>query len=139
MISDGDPTDRAKGWFVLLLFGSCSLVVMAQLTFAPSKVVLTERGLLIQAMFRKSFVPWEHVHKFGVHEWTQWHGPFRQKHRQVGMLFHDAHRQNAGGLRSLARAWSGFDGALPDNYGYKHQELADLLNSYLEASRNAII
>jgi len=24
---------------------------------------------------------------------------------------------------------------LSDNYGYKHQELADLLNSYLDASR----
>jgi hypothetical protein len=29
----------------------------------------------------------------------------------------------------------GYHGALPDNYGYKHQELADLLNSYLDAAR----
>lgn len=136
MIQGGSSSDRIKGWFVLVVFSFFALIALLPLTVAPSRVVLTAQGLFIQAMFRKTFVPWAHVKGFGVHEWTQWHGPFRQRHRQVGMVLHEEHRPTVGRLGALARGWSGFDGVLPDNYGYKHQALADLLNRYLEASRN---
>ena len=36
----------------------------------------------------------------------------------------------------LSEALVGYHGSLSDNYGYKQQELADLLNGYLEAARN---
>ena len=129
-------SDRAKGWFILVFFGLCAVVAIMQLTFAPSQVVLTTHGLYIRAMFKHSFIPWDHVERFGVHEWTQWHGPFRHKHRQVGMVFRDEHRRNTGRSHALVRALSDLDGALPDNYGYKHHELADLLNRYLENHRD---
>lgn len=127
--------DRAKGWFVLVFFGLCAVVAIIA-TLAPSQVVLTADGLHIRTLFRHSFIRWDHVERFGVHEWMQWSGPFRQKHRQVGLVFRDEHRRNTGRLDALVRAWSDLDGALPDNYGYEHHELADLLNRYLDNHRD---
>ncbi len=136
MIGMEAASDRAKGWFVLVFFGLCAIVALTQLTFAPSQVVLTTEGLYIRALFKRSFIPWDRVERFGVLEWTQWHGPFRQRIRQVGMVFHEAHRKQAGSLGGMVKAWSEMDATLPDNYGHKYQDLADLLNRYLENHRD---
>lgn len=35
----------------------------------------------------------------------------------------------------LSEALGGYHGALPDNYGYRHRDLADLLNRMLTEQR----
>ncbi len=120
------------GWFVGVFFGLCAIVFMVQMIPGASRLVVTTMGLYVRHAFRQWSYAWPDIERFGVHEWTQWHGPFRQRHRQVGVVLRDAHGSHTGKLHMLTRAMSGFDGTLPDNYGYKHQELADLLNSYLK-------
>ncbi|MEO8066981.1 MAG: hypothetical protein ABI599_04730, partial [Flavobacteriales bacterium] len=100
---------------------------------------VTRKGLHIHSLFKSSHLAWSDIEGFGVAGWTQWHGPFRQRHRLVGMNFKrgSAPYEEQGKLIGLSTAISGYHGALPDNYGYKHEGLADLLNQYLEVHRKA--
>jgi len=129
-----------KGWFCLIFFGFVALVAMLQLLPGASQIVVTSTGLYTTVLFRKYFIAFAEIEHFGVAEWTQWHGPFRVRHRLVAFNV----RAGTEALRSIRRgaafvsALSGYHGALPDNYGYKHQELAELLNRFLKASRNRI-
>lgn len=138
MITDPD-TDARKGmgWFCLVFFGMVALVAIIQLIPGSSRVVVTSKGIHQTAMYRRHFFAWADIERFGVSEWTQWHGPFRQRHRQVGIRFKAGSQVRKRWRRAslLSEALVGYHGALPDNYGYKHQELADLLNGYLRSGR----
>ena len=138
MITDPDRSrDRAMGWCCLIFFGLVALVAIVQLIPGSSRVVVTSKGLYQTALFRRRFFAWADIERFGMIEWSTWHGPFRQRHRQVGIRFQKSSAVRKKWRRStlFTAALVGYHGALPDNYGYKHQELADLLNSYLDASR----
>jgi hypothetical protein len=99
--------------------------------------VVTSKGLYRTALFRRSFFAWADIERFGVIEWSTWHGPFRQRHRQVGIRFEKSIAVRKKWQRStlFTAALVGYHGALPDNYGYRHQQLADLLNGYLRSAR----
>jgi|APTNR8051073442_1049403.scaffolds.fasta_scaffold13830_4 hypothetical protein len=138
MITDPDNDTRQwMGWSCLVFFGLVAVVAIIQLIPGSSRVVVTTRGLYQTAMYRRRFFAWTDIERFGVAEWTQWHGPFRQRHRLVGIRF-----KAGSGVRKrwpraslLSEGLGGYHGALPDNYGHRHLELADLLNGYLEATR----
>lgn len=133
-----DGAAEFKAWACIVFFGLIACVGLLQLIPGATQVVITEEGLFTTTMFRTRFLGWSRIDRFGVIERTQWHGPFRRRQRQVGILF--VVPEEGGALLEKGASWSfamtGFHGALPDNYGYKHQELADLLNRYLEAYRN---
>jgi hypothetical protein len=138
MISDPDRSaDRAMGWSCLIFFGLVALVAIIQLIPGSSRVVVTSKGIYQTAMYRSHFFAWADIERFGVAEWTQWHGPFRQRHRLVSIRFKAGSQVRKRWPRAslLSEALVGYHGALSDNYGYKHQDLADLLNGYLEAAR----
>ena len=125
------------GWSCLVLFGLAALVAIIQLIPRSSRVVVTSRGIYQTAMYRRSFFAWADIERFGVAEWTQWHGPFRQRHRLVGIRFKAGSQVRKRWRRAslLSEGLVGYHGALSDNYGYKHQQLADLLNGYLRSAR----
>ncbi|MBL8001215.1 MAG: hypothetical protein JNL05_04560 [Flavobacteriales bacterium] len=138
MITDPDTDARqGMGWFCLVLFGLSSLVAIIQLIPGSSRVVVTSKGIYHTAMYRRRFFAWTDIERFGVAEWTQWHGPFRQRHRLVGIRFKAGSQVCKRWRRAslLSEAMVGYHGALSDNYGYKHQELSDLLNQLLAAHR----
>ena len=63
-------------------------------------------------------------------QFTVYHSGIPQKHRMVGMRFSpscEGHRKHPR-LRRFNEALLGYEAALPDNYGMKHQDLAQLLN-----------
>jgi len=138
MITDPDTDARqGMGWFCLVFFGLAALVAIIQLIPGSSRVVVTSKGLYQTALYRRHFFDWADIERFGVFERTHWHGPFRQRQRLVGIRFkagsHVRKRWRRASL--LSEALVGYHGALSDNYGYKHQELADLLNQLLAAHR----
>jgi hypothetical protein len=138
MITDPDNDARnGMGWFCLVLFGLVALVAIIQLIPGSSRVVVTSMGIYQTALYRCRFFAWADIERFGVAEWTQWHGPFRQRHRLVGIRFKVGSRVQKRWRKAslLSEGLMGYHGALPDNYGYKHQDLADLLNGYLKAAR----
>lgn len=129
--AEGDK--RMMAWLCAGFFGLCALMALLQVFSGANRTIVTEAGLHIHTVFKTTTHAWQDIAEFGVAEWSQWHGPFRQRHRLVGINFREGSaplekwRRAAG----LATALVGFHGALPDNYGYKHQELADLLNGFL--------
>lgn len=119
MITDPDnDTRQGGGWFCLVLFGLAALVAIILLIPGSSRVVVTSKGLYQTAMYRRHFFAWADIERFGVAEWTQWHGPFGQRHRQVGIRFkkNSAVGKKWGRSTLFAEALVGYHGALPDNY-----------------------
>lgn len=132
-----EPFKRAVGWSCAVFFGLGVVVAVIQLIPGTSRVVITTQGLYVKTFLRSYGYEWSDIERFGVAEWTQWHGPFRQRHRLVGILFVDGskHLSRHVRMQALSTALVGYHAALPDNYGYTHQELADLLNGLLDEHR----
>lgn len=138
MVNEPNDTSHVgMGWFCLVFFGLVAVVAVVQLIPGSSRVVVTSKGLYQTAMYRRHFIAWADIERFGVAEWTQWHGPFRQRHRLVGILFVNGSKRLSRHVRmqAFSTALVGYHAALPDNYGLKDQELADLLNRLLVEHR----
>lgn len=132
-----EPFKRAVGWSCVVFFGLGVLVAVIQLIPGTARVVVTSQGVYIKTFLRNQFYAWSDIERFGVAEWTQWHGPFRQRHRLVGILFVDGspHLSRHARMLAFSTALVGYHAALPDNYGFKHQDLADRLNQLLASHR----
>jgi hypothetical protein len=115
---------RAEGWFVAAVFGICVVVFTVQVA-RPGSLTLTASGLSYRNLGRSGSLAWTDVAGFGV--WALRGRPFASK--MVGIVYTAAHR-SSGPLSSFSRGVSGFDGALPDTYGYKAEELVTLLESW---------
>ena len=122
-------------WLCIIFFGLGAAVALYQLLSTRNALIVTRDGIHVSTLFKSYTYRWGEIERFGVAEWAQWHGPFKQRHRQVGINFKEGGRVRLISKlgTDLAAALVGFHGALPDNYGYKHEELADLLNGYLQA------
>lgn len=134
-----EPFKRFVGWIALIFFGLIAVVSAIQLIPGTSRVVLTSNGLYVKSFLRSIHYAWSDIERFGVAEWTQWHGPFRQRHRYIGIVFVEGskHLLRHRRMQAWTTAFWGYHASLPDNYGYKHQALVDLLNRYLEAARKS--
>lgn len=105
-------------WFSVGFFSLCALVFLVQLTPGSSYLTVDETGIEICTLFRKTRIRWSELSEFGVYQvrYTKF----------VGLNYSPEYRQSARG-RAFARAVTGFEGGLPDTYGFKAEELADLL------------
>lgn len=132
-----EPFKRTVGWFSLVFFGFVAVMAAIQLVPGTSQVVVTSNGIFVKTFLRRVQYAWSEVERFGVAEWTQRHGPFRQRQRYIGILFITGSKHLISNRRMQAwtTAFWGYHALLPDNYGYEHQELADLLNGYLRSAR----
>jgi hypothetical protein len=117
------PTSPLRGYPVLAFFGLGAAVLAANLLPGSSYLLLEQGGFTICNVFRKTFYSWSDVAEFlPVEVGSQ---------TMVGLRFNERYKAVAIG-RKLARHLSGVDGALPDTYGQKAQELASLLNKVRE-------
>ena len=124
-----DPSEVWIGYLCIVFFGLGGLVFAAQLLPGSSFLKIRRDGFEFRALWRGTAFRWSDVQEFGVAELTMYHGGIPQKHRMVGFRFSPAYASNKHPrLRRLNQALVGYDAALPDNYGMKHDELASLLN-----------
>ena len=84
---------------------------------------MSDEGLEICALFRRSTIRWEDIADFGVYTLRQHGLPVS---RQVGINFVEGYPRSLK-ARRFATTLTGFEGALPDTYGYRAEELAKLL------------
>ncbi len=128
---------RAVGWSCVVFFALGVVVAVIQMIPGTTRVVMTTQGVYVKTFMRSYGYEWGDIERFGVAEWTQWHGPFRQRHRLVGILFMEGspHLSRHARMLAFSTAMVGYHAALPDNYGFKHQELADRLNQLLAVHR----
>lgn len=130
MLRDPDIQPRYMVYLTLGFFGMCGLAALLQLIPGSSYLRLAPDGLTIRTMWRDTTYRWSDIERFGVGEFATIHGPFRQRHRMIGIDFVPGYSRGAI-ARQLMRASSGisgFQGALPDTYGRDCEELAACLN-----------
>ena len=109
------------GWFASCFFGLGIIVAIVQLLPNASYLLLTEDGFESRSLYRSWFLRWNEVAYFSTV--TIGHN------RMVSMGFSDLYG-TAKTTRRFARFISGAEGALPDPYGMKADQLADLLNEW---------
>lgn len=119
MILHGDR----KGWFVAGVFIPGVLLLLVQLLPGASYLSVDTEGLEFAATFRKKRFAWREIEGFGLYTVRQVGLPVG---RFVGFNLIPGARKPTKSL-TLSKALSGFEAVLPDSYGYKAEELAELL------------
>ena len=119
----GDPgTSSDRFWTDggIVFFGIGILVSLIQFVPGSSFLRLTSDGITVRVMWRTTSYRWADIERFGV----SYQG-------MIGLDFSSSYpeRDRFPTLRKICRWSSGFDGALPDNYGWSLAELAAYLNS----------
>jgi hypothetical protein len=115
MIREGEK----MGWLCMGFFGLGIPVFLLQLFPKASFLTVNEEGIEFCALFRSHRLRWSDMSEFGV---------CRISHL-VGFNY-SAHYQRFPKARAFAKAIAGFEGALPNTYGFKADELAQLLSTY---------
>jgi hypothetical protein len=108
-------------WVGVGFFGLCAVASALQFLPQSSCLRLGAEGFTIRSLFREQTYRWEDVDTFGV--------TLVGLNRMVGFNF-APHFRRAERLRGVSAALAGFEGALPDTYGLKAEELAYLMNEY---------
>lgn len=118
-------SDRTWAWASSAFFGLGVVISIAQLVPGSSFLRLTPDGITVRSMWRSVFYRWSDIERFGVTRRV----PGGHQHL-VGMDFAAEYPigDKERGLMSVNRQVLGFDGALPDNYGWDRAELAAHLN-----------
>ena len=117
-----------SGWLIIGFFGVCALVAIALMLPGASYLRLNSEGFTMCCMYRSHTFKWSDVAEFDV---SQIFG-----NTMVMMNFSDSYKASPS-VRKFNVATVGFDGALPNSYGLKPEELADLMNRY-KASSHAV-
>jgi hypothetical protein len=119
---------EAIGWAALVFFGLCAVVAVVTLLPGASYLRLEPEGFVMCSLYRADRLRrWDEV--TGFHVYSTPGGA------QVGFDFSPGARPPGSGL---ARGLAGVDGGLPNTYGLKAEELAELLSLWRETySRSA--
>ena len=115
-------------WGSTLFFGLCVVAAIVQLLPGSSFLRLSSEGMMIRAMWRETFYRWSDIERFGVAVIR----PAGHRQLMVGLNFsqNSQYQDKAVALRSLNRELTGFEGALPDNYGWDCARLAAHLEAW---------
>ena len=115
-------------WACTLFFGLCLVVFVVTLLPGAAYLKLTDEGFELCSLFRKHFTPWTDIEQFGV--------GYSGIKKMVLMKYKPTVTSQQMARQMSAAVTNGWDGGLPDNYGMKYNELADLLNSYLASTHS---
>jgi len=135
MLRDPAPsTERLLCYGGIAFFGLCAAVALIQFIPGSSFLRISSDGITVRSMWRTTFYRWSDIERFGVAEFST-----GQRHRLVGLDFAASypHRDRAQTVKRINRTLTGFEGALPDNYGRDHAELAAHLNRLREQYVNS--
>jgi len=113
------------GIIMILLFGTGSFLSIAN-AFNGSYLKLTDDGFEVKFSFKKYFTNWKDVKSFSVTPITS--------NRFVSYTFSDSYNKQEIG-RNIAKSLSGSEAILPDSFGKKPEELAEIMNNWKKKSR----
>jgi hypothetical protein len=127
MIRENKPADGWYPWGITCFFGLGVLVLLIQLLPGATYLRLTPEGFEICSLFRISRLAWRDVKEFCVYK--------QNLNTFVGFSFVDEYdRAQFGRLisRSVSDVFGSsiVEGMLPDCYGMKAADLAQLLNDW---------
>lgn len=121
--------EPVMGYFGAVFFGLGAIVAVVSLLPGSSYVELSDEGFEVCSLFRKHFIRWAQIREFSI---------YRVQHSErVG--WHYLAEAGATTLgRRVSSALAGVEGGLPDTYGMKARELADLMNNTLQTRRGPL-
>ena len=114
------------GWVGIAFFGLCLSVSLICMLPNASYLRLTHDGFTMCSLFRAHTIGWDDVTGFGVGR------VFANK--MVMFNFVESYRRFPK-LRAFNSEVVGFEAAIPDSYGLRHEDLADLLNRHKADTR----
>jgi len=106
------------GQVLVVFFGIGTVVSLVPLIPSAFYLKLTQEGFEVCKLFKKSFTRWDEVGSFTV--------SYTSTSKFVVFNYTDKSRKRARTSQALA----GYDAALPDSFGMKVEELADLMNKW---------
>jgi len=113
-------------WSCVVFFGLGVVVALINLHPRASYLTLTESGFEFSSMFRKHTVAWKDVLDFGVISISG--------NEMVGWNYLPSHRSQI--ARRVSSGLAGVEAALPDTFGHRAIELAQLMRElHLKYSR----
>jgi hypothetical protein len=114
------------GYVGAAFFGLGIPISLIQMIPGSGFLTIDEKGFTFASLFRKDTIAWSDIDEFCVV--TLGHTRF------VGLNFVPTYDRSRTGRR-VSRVIAGCEGALPDTYGKKAAELAELLNTRLQEAR----
>ena len=126
--------ERFLAYGGIVFFGLCAAVALIQFIPGSSFLRISSDGITVRSMWRTTFYRWSDIERFGVAELSTGH-----RQLLVGLDFSASypHRDRAQTVKRINRTLTGFEGALPDNYGRDCAELAAHLNQLREQYVNS--
>lgn len=110
-------------WSTLAFCGPGSLFALAQVFVPAARGTLTldAQGFVVKTFGRSHRTNWADVAGFGVIHISG--------ARMIGLVYHSGYRRQRA-ARQIASGLTGVEGAIPDNYDVKGDELVALLESW---------
>ena len=109
----------------VLLFGAAVVMCIVQLVPRWSHLRIAPDGLVLRNLGRTQRWSWNDLENFTTYEIYHQYGSVKN----VGFDRRDLTPERQSFFQTLTRGMTGVDGALPDTYGMRHEELADVLNA----------
>jgi hypothetical protein len=115
-------SNAPSGWYVVIFFGAGLVISATMLLPGAGGLVLDGNGFQVTSLFRKHRSRWRDVSRFEPIS-----VPYARQ-RMVG--FDDATAGRT--ITAINTALTGHNAALPDNYGFSVDELAELMRRWRE-------
>jgi hypothetical protein len=117
------PKQPSVAW-AIAFFGLCGLSAFVTLLPGSTYLRLTREGYEQRALFRTWKQSWQQIERFQAYRKpTSWR-------RYVGIIYDPSYKGRRR-ARRLNRSLAGVDDALPNTYGLSADELANLMNEWL--------
>ena len=116
------------GYVATAFFGLGFVVSLILLWPSSSFLELDDSGFLIRNLFRDSRMSWADVEIFEARQLGA---------RKMVTLKFAPQYTGSPSVRAMAQALSGAEGALPDTYGRSAEDLARMLNEYVQIQRQS--
>jgi len=116
---------QSNPWMGLLCAGFFGLgIPLALIQLLPGSTYLRidDEGLTTCTMYRETKIPWAAIEDFGV--------VIISHNKMVGLNYVESYDRSRG-MRQMAAAISGCEGALPNTYGMRADQLAEKLTARL--------
>lgn len=114
-------------WLGIIFFGICMIVFLIQLIPNSSYLKLTKNGFEIRNLFKSNYTKWSDVETFKT-------GYIRHSEMVMFDFSKEHNKHNIG--KKIAKFLASNEGALPNTYGMKATELAELMNKWKSESNN---
>jgi hypothetical protein len=116
-----------RAWLGIIFFSLCMVLFVIQLIPNSSHLKLTKNGFEIRSLFKSNYTKWSDVEVFKT--------GYVGQNKMVMFDFSKEHKKHNIG-KKIAKFLASNEGSLPNTYGMKATDLAELMNKWKSESNN---